>query len=210
MYKIQVIHAKIGDKNIMKNQEYTPLFNYDDELEQKEIIREKCIVCKKEKVSLLNGICFECRQKETAENEYNNIQEQLFSEFYDDRTKQRMFPFMAGWAWTALRKYGFGGWIVAGGILDIIISVVNLLANEFSDDVILSLFFGVLSIIIGALVIKLREDKKTKKFLAYNQMQVDTNEFFEWKCPCCKTYNIGNRYCEKCGVFPKLVRKKLH
>ncbi len=207
-----------------KNEEYIPQFNYDDlpvnEIEKK---LSKCNNCGKESVSLHQGVCFECRQKQIyntnisnkiKENK-NSANENLYNQYREEVISNRTRPLLFGLIWRPLIKYGFPAFFIADGIIFILWTIPSALeiaktSNSILSSIILFAFLiliGIALITIGILSIKFRKKIRHKKFEKFNKSVVKVSDYGSWECPSCRFVNDRIGHCERCGVLPILQKQ---
>lgn len=182
-----------------KKQEYVPQFDLDCLPDNSKIKYKTCQKCGKQSVSLHDGVCFDCRQKQNATNAKEKASakakpdEQLFNQWNDQKTEKNTTPFLMGLLWKPIRKYGVAAIFIANGLVWLLNSTV-----EIGYGVI-----GIISLILGIVLIGIFKKLRHNKFVKFNSQEVDVSYGSTWICPSCDTVNDKLQHCEKCGVLPK-------
>ena len=196
-----------------KKEVYIPQFELPEETKQK-TEKQQCYCCGKQTVSLYNGLCFECRQSSQATKSRNQADIDTYLEWVGNKAKTHgktgslFFRLIS----MPIAKYGWAvTWFYVAFIafmrqLGEWISWVS--NNHFNaEEFFFPILFITLLLVAGFLNVSYIKKRRIKKFHKYCNDTVLFTKDYGWRCPCCDAYNLSDRSCETCGVYPHLVNE---
>lgn len=200
-----------------KNQEeYIPQFDYSDfdETSAEKPKRQKCLSCGNYSASLVDGVCFACRNKLDLYTYKTTVQEpnvNLHLDWCEQHSFEVAHRLPIGFVFYPLLKHGIGAtiWFIVS-LNFFIYALMGLIhATDTAEAIVALVVFGIPAIVFTIISICLAKgikEKRIKRFNKFNSQKVQLMPSDSWICPCCHRINENISFCKDCGVFPQLYK----
>ena len=197
-----------------KKEEYVPQFDYSDfdETKTEKPKRQKCLSCGNYSASLVDGVCFTCRNKLDLYTNKTTVQEpnvNLHLDWCEQTSIERACRWHFGFLLHPFFKYGIGTtiWFLVATHFALFNFMGLLNCESISDFLVVAIFSSIptaIFVTVGVISAKNINKKRIKRFNKFNSQKVQLTQNDSWICPCCHRINETISYCKDCGVFPQL------
>ncbi len=182
---------------------------------QEDVVKENqaqyCKLCGKKTVSLHKGVCFACRENSGSEDEKARGVADIDLHLEWIENKSRRYGRMGSLLWRLISKpmakYGWAVWWFYIAFLFLLTGLSDAVYSGDGIIIVYSLMFTISLLVAGIFNVVYIRKRRIKKFYKYCNSTVVFTEDYGWKCPCCKTYNLGTTRCDVCGVLPQLTQE---